>query len=89
MMPEVTARTIITNNLKKKYDLPIIFFSFNEHSGMKGFRRRLIAFLEFIYDKRNQEIKRNAEFQAIGDRKIYLHYGDNFYNEYAQAIQTK
>ena len=60
-MPEVTARTIITNKLKRIYDLPIIYFSFDEHSGMEGFRTRLEAFVDLMNDRRKQEIKNNAE----------------------------
>lgn len=85
----MTARTIIINKLRKIYDLPIIYFSFDGHSGMEGFRTRLEAFRDLMYERRNQEIKKNAEFQANGNRKIYPYYGDNFYNECAQAIQTK
>lgn len=87
-MPEVTARTIITNKLKGIYDLPIIYFSFDEHSGMEGFRTRLEAFVDLMNDRRNQEIKTNPEFQANGNKKIYPHYGDNFYNECTQLLQT-
>jgi len=88
-MPEVTARTIITNKLKKIYDLPIIYFSFDEQSGQEGFRTRLEAFVDLMTDRRKQEIKRNEEFQANGNRKIYPHYGDNFYNECTKTIQIK
>ncbi|MFX1258765.1 MAG: hypothetical protein ACFFAN_12970 [Promethearchaeota archaeon] len=56
-MPEITARTIITNALKKKYDLPVIFFSFDEQSGMEGFRTRLEAFVDLMQARRNKEIK--------------------------------
>ena len=52
--------TYQSSNLAPDLAIIIAQFSFNEHSGMKGFRRRLKAFLDFIYDKRNQEIKRNA-----------------------------
>ncbi|MFX1530523.1 MAG: acyl-CoA dehydratase activase-related protein [Promethearchaeota archaeon] len=88
-MPEVTARTIITNKLKKIYDLPIIYFSFDEHSGMEGFRTRLEAFVDLMTDRRNQEIRNNAEFQANGNKKIYPHYGDHFYNECTQLINAQ
>lgn len=88
-MPEVTARTIITNKLKKIYDLPIIYFSFDEHSGMEGFRTRLEAFVDLMTDRRTQEIKNNSEFQANGNKKIYPHYGDHFYNECTQLINAQ
>ncbi|MEE9378891.1 MAG: acyl-CoA dehydratase activase-related protein [Candidatus Lokiarchaeia archaeon] len=88
-MPEVTARTIITNKLKKMYDLPIIYFSFDEHADAEGgFRTRIEAFVDLITDRRKQEIKKTAEFQANGNRKIYPHYGDNFYNECTQLLNT-
>ena len=88
-MPEVVARTIITNKLKKIYDLPIIFFSFDEQSGLEGFRTRLEAFCDLMHSRRNQEIKNNADFMANGKKKIYPHFGDHFYNECVQLIQTK
>jgi predicted nucleotide-binding protein (sugar kinase/HSP70/actin superfamily) len=87
-MPEVTARTIITNKLKKIYDLPAIFFSFDEHSAMEGFRTRLEAFIDLMHSRRNQEIRNTAEFKANGNKKIYPHYGNHFYDECVQIIQT-
>ncbi len=88
-MPEVTARTIITNKLKKIYDLPIIYFSFDEHADAEGgFRTRIEAFVDLLTDRRKQEIKRSVEFQANGNKKIYPHYGDNFYNECTQLLHT-
>jgi len=86
-MPEVTARSIITNKLKKMYDLPIIYFSFDEQSGQEGFRTRLEAFSDLMHGRRKQEIKKNKQFQANGNRKIYPHYGDTFYNECVEIIQ--
>ncbi len=88
-MPEVTARTIITNKLQRMYDLPVIFFSFDEQSGIEGQRTRLEAFVDLMHSRRNQEIKNNAEFLANNNKKIYPHYGDNFYNECVQLIQPK
>jgi len=88
-MPEVTARTIITNKLKKIYDLPIIYFSFDEHADAEGgFRTRIEAFVDLITDRRKQEIMKNAKFQANDNKKIYPHYGDNFYNECTQLLHT-
>jgi len=87
-MPEVTARTIITNKLKGVYDLPIIYFSFDEQSGLAGFRTRLEAFSDLMYGRRNKEIENNAKFIANGNKKIYPHYGDLFYNECVQLIQN-
>lgn len=85
-MPEVTARTIITNKLKKIYNLPIIYFSFDEQSGMEGFRTRLEAFADLMYGRRKKEIEDNKKFQENGNRKIYPHYGDRFYNECVKII---
>jgi len=87
-MPEVTARTILTNKLKEIYDLPIIYFSFDEQSGLGGFRTRLEAFSDLMYGRRNKEIENNAKFIANGNKKIYPHYGTLFYNECAQLIQN-
>ncbi|MFX0077132.1 MAG: acyl-CoA dehydratase activase-related protein [Candidatus Hermodarchaeota archaeon] len=87
-MPEVTARTIITNKLKKIYDLPIIYFSFDEQSGMEGFRTRLEAFSDLMHARRNKEIQSNAKFVSNGNKKIYPQYGDVFYNECYQMIQS-
>ena len=88
-MPEVTARTIITNKLKKIYDLPVIYFSFDEQSGMEGFRTRLEAFCDLMNSRREQEIRNNPEFMANGHKKIYPHYGDTFYNKCIELIQTQ
>ncbi|TFG15986.1 MAG: hypothetical protein EU535_00060 [Promethearchaeota archaeon] len=86
-MPEVTARTIITNKLKKMYDLPTIFFSFDEQSGLEGFRTRLEAFCDLMHSRRDEEIKNNSEFLAKG-KKIYPHYGNHFYDECYQLIEA-
>ncbi|MFX1337558.1 MAG: acyl-CoA dehydratase activase-related protein [Promethearchaeota archaeon] len=86
-MPEVVARTIITNKLKKIYDLPVLFFSFDEQSGLEGFRTRLEAFCDLMHSRRDQEIKNNPEFSAIG-KKIYPHFGNHFYDECYQIIKA-
>ena len=87
-MPEVTARTILTNKLRGIYGLPIIYFSFDEQSGLGGFRTRLEAFSDLMYGRRNKEIENNAKFVANGNKKIYPHYGNLFYNECVQLIQN-
>jgi len=87
-MPEVTARTILTNKLKGIYDLPVIYFSFDEQSGLGGFRTRLEAFSDLMYGRRNKEIENTAKFIANGNKKIYPHYGNLFYNECVQMIQN-
>ena len=86
-MPEVTARSIITNKLKKIYDLPIIYFSFDEQSGQEGFRTRLESFADLMHGRRKKEIKNNKKYQANENKKIYPHYGDSFYNECVEIIQ--
>ncbi|MEJ2248283.1 MAG: hypothetical protein P8Y97_01330 [Candidatus Lokiarchaeota archaeon] len=87
-MPEVTARTIITNKLKKVYDLPTIFFSFDEQSGVEGFRTRLERFVDLMNSRRKQKFKRlkqDKKVEKIGD--LYKHRGNNFYNECLDLIQ--
>jgi len=87
-MPEVTARTIITNHLKPKLDLPAIFFSFDEQSGSEGFRTRLEAFVDLMHarrDKYGNEKKKTSE--SKGDSTGV--YGNHFFNECYQLIQTK
>lgn len=88
-MPEVTARTIITNKLKKKYDLPVIYFSFDEGMAEAGFRTRLEAFVDLMHARRDKKI-RDKQMSAKSDVKnLYQHYGNNFYNECVQLIQAK
>ena len=88
-MPEVTARTIITNHLKKKYDLPVIYFSFDEQSAAEGFRTRLEAFVDLMHVRRDKKIE-DKKISIEADKKIaYHHYGNNFYNECVQLVQTK
>jgi predicted nucleotide-binding protein (sugar kinase/HSP70/actin superfamily) len=88
-MPEVTARTIITNHLKKKYDLPVIYFSFDEQSAAEGFRTRLEAFVDLMHIRRDKKLE-DQKISLKEDNKIkYNHYGNNFYNECVQSIQTK
>jgi predicted nucleotide-binding protein (sugar kinase/HSP70/actin superfamily) len=88
-MPEVTARSIITNHLKKKYDLPIIYFSFDEQSGQEGFRTRLEAFVDLMTERRNKKIQDEKITSKKDIDKLYEHYGNNYYNECFQLIQTK
>ena len=87
-MPEVTARTIITNKLKKMYDLPIIYFSFDEQSGIEGMRTRLEAFVDLMHSRRNQDIKTN-KVKLQNNQKQYGHYGNSFCHECNELIQTK
>ena len=87
-MPEVTARTIITNKLKKIYDLPIIYFSFDEHSGTEGMRTRLEAFFDLMYSRRKHKL--GIEKISLEDQKksFYRSNGSHFFQECVQLIQT-
>jgi predicted nucleotide-binding protein (sugar kinase/HSP70/actin superfamily) len=69
------------------YDLPVIFFSFDEQSGLEGFRTRLEAFCDLMHSRRNQEIKNNPEFLTNG-KKLYPHYGNHFYDICARIIEA-
>ncbi len=77
-MPEVTARTIISNKLKKMYDLPIIYFSFDEQSGVEGMRTRLEAFVDLM-EGRREKLKKNE--------RLPMEYGNHFYNECIKLVQ--
>jgi predicted nucleotide-binding protein (sugar kinase/HSP70/actin superfamily) len=87
-MPKVVARTIITNKLKKMYDLPIIYFSFDEHSGTEGMRTRLEAFVDLMESRRKHKLKKeNISFED--DRKnFYKNNGSHFFHECVKLIQT-
>ena len=88
-MPEVTARTIITNKLKKVYDLPIIYFSFDEQSGMEGFRTRLEAFVDLMNSRREHKLTQKRDYLKQDLVDIYHEYGSNFYKECFQMIQSQ
>ncbi|MHA2182403.1 MAG: acyl-CoA dehydratase activase-related protein [Promethearchaeota archaeon] len=87
-MPEVTARTIITNKLKQMYDLPIIYFSFDEHSGTEGMRTRLEAFVDLMESRRKHKLE--IENTSFEDDKIkfYKSNGSHFFHECVKLIQT-
>ena len=88
-MPEVTARTIITNKLKKIYDLPIIYFSFDEQSGTEGMRTRLEAFYDLMDSRRKHKL--GKENISLEDDKIsfYKSNGSHFFQECFQLLQTQ
>jgi predicted nucleotide-binding protein (sugar kinase/HSP70/actin superfamily) len=88
-MPEVTARTIITNKLKKVYDLPVIYFSFDEQSGMEGFRTRLEAFVDLMTARREHKLSQNREYLKHDLKDVYQEYGSHFYKECSQLIQNQ
>ena len=83
-MPEVTARTIITNKLRKMYDLPIIYFSFDEHSGTEGMRTRLEAFVDLMEGRRKKAI---GEMKNLGTKYDYGDIGDKFYKKCLDIIK--
>ena len=87
-MPEVTARTIITNKLKKMYDLPVIFFSFDEQSGQEGFRTRLEAFVDLMNSRREHKLKTESITLQEMSRKFYESYGTKFFHECLKIIQN-
>ncbi|MFO8018087.1 MAG: acyl-CoA dehydratase activase-related protein [Promethearchaeia archaeon] len=91
-MPELTARTIIENKLKPEYDLPVIFFSFDEQSGQEGFRTRLEAFCDLMQSRRSQSLIGPGSETIKKDKQDEVklnNYGNVFYQEIKQLIQTK
>ncbi|MBY8992422.1 MAG: hypothetical protein KGD58_16875 [Candidatus Lokiarchaeota archaeon] len=88
-MPEVTARTIITNKLKNIYDLPIIFFSFDEHSGTEGMRTRLEAFVDLIESRRKHKLGIENISLEDDQRNFYKSNGSHFFQECFQLLQTQ
>ena len=91
-MPEVTARTIIENHLKPKYDLPFIAFSFDEQSGSEGFRTRLEAFVDLMNSRREHKLKNGGKDASSPPKNyddLYNIHGNNFYQECIELIQTK
>ena len=87
-MPEVTARTIITNKLKQMYDLPIIYFSFDEHSGTEGMRTRLEAFVDLMESRRKHKLGKQ-NISVLEDRNnFYKANGTKFFHECIKIIQS-
>ncbi|MBN1215977.1 MAG: hypothetical protein JXA99_11130 [Candidatus Lokiarchaeota archaeon] len=82
-MPEVTARTIITNKLKGIYDLPIIYFSFDEQSGIEGFRTRLEAFVDLMRGRRTKKKNETIKSSIHSNNN----YGSHFYQECLKLVQ--
>ncbi|MFX1327221.1 MAG: hypothetical protein ACFE91_03630 [Promethearchaeota archaeon] len=87
-MPEVTARTIITNKLKKIYDLPIIYFSFDEHSGTEGMRTRLEAFVDLMQSRRKHKLETEKISLEDDKKSFYSSNGSHFFQECYQLIQS-
>ncbi len=88
-MPEVTARTIITNKLKRIYDLPTIFFSFDEQSGTEGFRTRLEAFVDLMNSRRRHKKEKKKNGEALKYESFDMEYGNKFFQECQQIIHGK
>ncbi|MFX1595203.1 MAG: hypothetical protein ACFFBK_03985 [Promethearchaeota archaeon] len=87
-MPEVTARTIITNKLKKIYDLPIIYFSFDEHSGTEGMRTRLEAFVDLMQSRRKHKLETEKISLEDDKKSFYSSNGSHFFQECYQLIKS-
>ncbi|KKL60279.1 hypothetical protein LCGC14_2206900 [marine sediment metagenome] len=86
-MPEVTARTIITNKLKGMYDLPIIYFSFDDQSGTEGMRTRLEAFVDLMDSRRKYKLgKENISLEDY-KKSFYKSNGSHFFQECVELIQ--
>ena len=77
-----------SNKLKKMYDLPIIYFSFDEQSGVEGMRTRLEAFVDLMHSRRNQDVK-TKKVNLVNNQKQYGQYGNHFCHECIDLIQTK
>jgi predicted nucleotide-binding protein (sugar kinase/HSP70/actin superfamily) len=75
--------------LKNIYDLPAIFFSFDEQSGSEGFRTRLEAFVDLMEAKREQKLNKNTNFKVKNYNDLCDIHGSPFYKECLQLIQTK
>lgn len=87
-MPELTARTIIEHQLKPKYDLPAIFFSFDEQSGQEGFRTRLEAFCDLMHSRRTQSLISTGKKTKPEKKKDYTKV-DNYGNNFLQEIKSE
>ena len=58
-MPEITAKSIISKWYSERiFDLPPMFFAFDEHAGEAGFVTRLESYVELL--KTKQEQKKNG-----------------------------
>ncbi len=68
-MPEVAARTIISNHLQKQLDLPIIFFSLDEQAGSEGFRTRCEAFCDLMRGRRAAKDQKLLASAAAAESK--------------------
>ena len=57
-MPEVTAMGALYR-VSKDYNIPVLFFSFDEHASSVGVRTRLEAFVELLKRRREKNVSRH------------------------------
>ena len=89
-MPEITARTIITNKLKNIYDLPTIYFSFDEQSGVEGFRTRLEAFKDLMKGRRDhREKKQDKMADVLSHPGNHQYYGNTFRKKCLKIVHER
>ncbi|OLS13367.1 MAG: hypothetical protein RBG13Loki_2963 [Promethearchaeota archaeon CR_4] len=91
-MPEIAARTIITNHLQKQLDLPIIFFSLDEQAGSEGFRTRLEAFCDLMRGRRRSKDQKALSTNIAKESSInsdpYLNGGIQTVADLHSAIES-
>lgn len=89
-MPEITARTIITNKLKKVYGLPTIYFSFDEQSGVEGFRTRLEAFKDLMKGRReHREKEQDKMADVLAHPSNHRYYGNKFRKKCLKMVHER
>jgi len=86
-MPETTSRTIIEEKLKKKYELPVLFISLDEQSGVEGFRTRLEAFVDLMNSRRNLKLKKGRTEKQVLFANHNNFYRNDFYYKCIKFIQ--
>jgi len=60
-MPEITAKSIISKWYSERiFDLPPMFFAFDEHAGEAGFVTRLESYVELLKTKKEQKKKNGS-----------------------------
>lgn len=89
-MPEITARTIITNKLKNVYGLPTIYFSFDEQSGVEGFRTRLEAFKDLMKGRReHREKEQDKMADVLSHPGNHRYYGNKFRKKCLKVVHER
>ena len=66
-MPEVTAMGALYK-VSRDYDIPVLFFSFDEHASSVGVKTRLEAFVELLKRRRDRNVSRHR--CRIGEHKF-------------------